>query len=153
MTSVRIQKAASSELETLMNWRMEVLHEVFSIPADADTSALEDANRRYYGSALVDGSHIACFAFLDNEIVGCGGVCLQREMPSPDNPNGLCGYLMNIYVRPAYRQIGIGEEIVKWLVCQARERLVTKIYLEASDSGQSLYQDLGFKRMENYMKL
>ena len=153
MKDILIQSAGLSDFETLMKWRMEVLHDVFSIPAEVDTSALEEANREYYQQSLEDGSHIACFALQNNETVGCGGICLQREMPSPDNRNGLCGYLMNIYVRPDNRQKGIGKEIVKWLIHQARERHVTKIYLETSESGQSLYQELGFAKIENYLKL
>lgn len=93
------------DIETLMPWRMEVLHCVFSIPADADTADLERANRYYYERHLPVGSHIACIASLDGEAVGCGGVCFYEEMPSPDNPCGRCAYLMNIC--PAYRGKGI----------------------------------------------
>jgi GNAT superfamily N-acetyltransferase len=150
---VTVRDVGLDELETLMAWRMKVLHDVFSIDADTDTSALESANREYYRHSLAHAGHIACFALVDDEIIGCGGVCLQQEMPSPDNPNGLCGYLMNIYVEPRCRQAGIGEQIVDWLIRQARKRNATKIYLEASEKGRALYEQMGFKTMADYMKL
>ncbi len=150
---VNIRQADASELKTLMQWRMEVLHAVFQIPDEESLPELHEANEEYYRAALADGSHIACFAEQNGTAVGCGGVCIFREMPSPDNPSGGCAYLMNIYTRSAYRGTGVGRKIVTWLVEKAREKGITKIYLESSDSARSLYQGLGFIPMENYLRL
>lgn len=89
---------------------MEVLHEVFSIPSERSVTELESENRRYYQTELPQGGHIACFAYVGEEIVGCGGICLYHEMPSPDNLNGKCAYLMNIYTRPQFRGHGHREQ-------------------------------------------
>lgn len=88
-----IRKADLADIDLLMKWRMEVLHEVFSIPASDPMEKLEQENRAYYQMKIPAGEHIACFACMDKEIVGCGGVCLYQEMPSPDNPGG------GIYIR------------------------------------------------------
>lgn len=148
-----IRRAAPEDIDLLMRWRMEVLREVFSIPQEQLTDGLEEENRLYYRRELASGGHIACFASVDGEIAGCGGICLYQEMPSPDNPAGKCAYLMNIYTRPQHRKRGIGETIVRWLVKQARQRGASKIYLEASEAGKALYQGVGFVAMKNMMKL
>ena len=150
---ILIQPATIQDLDLLMDWRMEVLHEVFHLPKDVDLSELTSENRKYYQEMLPTHQHIACFAKWQDEIVGCGSICIQKEMPSPDNPNGLCGYIMNIYTRKPYRQQGIGQRIVDWLIKQAKEMHVQKIYLEASVDGKPLYQKMGFHDMEDYMKL
>ena len=147
---VSIRRAEISELSILLRWRMEVLHAVFGLPEAEPLTALRAANEEYYRSALADGSHIACFAEQNDEIIGCGGVCLSREMPSPDNPTGRCAYLMNIYTRPAFRGAGAGRKIVAWLVEKARAEGITKIYLESTDGAKGLYEALGFVPMENY---
>ncbi len=152
---IEIIKADLRDLPILMEWRIRVLREVFSFPEDMDTTSLEQANRQYYKQHLRDGSHMACFARKTGTgvIVGCGGICYQEEMPSPDNSSGSCGYLMNIYTLPEYRKLGVGREIVKFLIWDAKRRGVEKIYLESSDSGRQLYQELGFSEMKGYMKL
>ncbi len=152
---IEIVKAALEDLPLLMEWRMRVLREVFSIPEDADTTLLEQANHQYYEHYLRENSHTACFAKESGTgiIIGCGGICYQAEMPSPDNINGSCGYLMNIYTLPEYRRAGVGRKIVKFLIRDAKDRKVGKIYLESSDSGRRLYQELGFSEMAGYMKL
>lgn len=153
MSETRIQKAALSDLDELITWRMEVLHDVFDIPRDEDVSALENANLEYYRRALREGGHIACFALYDGEKVGCGAICLQEEMPSPDNPSGSCAYLMNIYVRPPFRRHHIGTAIVEWLIGEARRSGAGKIYLETSDAGRGMYRHLHFHKMKDLMIL
>ena len=149
---ITIYRASLADLQELMRWRMTVLREVFHVPSGDPMTALEQENRAYYQTTLPVEEHIACFARIGAENVGCGGVCFYREMPSPDNPEGKCAYLMNIYTRPDERGRGVGRKIVAWLVRQAEERGITKIYLETSGSGRKLYQEMGFIDMEGYMK-
>lgn len=153
MSSIQIRKSSFSDLDELLAWRMEVLHEVFGIPQEADISALENANFEYYRHAFLDGSHIACFALYDGIKIGCGAACLQEEMPSPDNPSGKCAYLMNIYVRPQFRRLHIGTAIVEWLIKEARRNGAGKIYLETSDAGRKMYRRLHFQEMKDLMIL
>lgn len=150
---IKIHQAGINDLDILMEWRMEVLREVFAIPKDQSAAELEEENFLYYQEALLKGDHIACFAYVEEEIAGCGGMCLYREMPSPDNPTGECAYLMNIYTRPRFRGHGVGDTVVRWLVKQAVQRRIPKIYLETSDAGRPLYQEIGFQDMTDMMKL
>lgn len=150
---ILIRQASIMELEKLMEWRMEVLHDVFAIPENENTQDLYMANREYYQKSLQSGEHIAIFAEMDGVTIGCGGLCLYREMPSPDNPDGRCAYLMNIYTRKIYRGNGVGNTIVRWLVNYAKEQGITKIYLETSECGRALYEHIGFRDMQDYMKL
>lgn len=147
-----IRKATLEDMELLVEWRMEVLREVFSIPQNQPADHLRMENRRYYQRALQTNQHIACFACLDGTIAGCGGVCFYREMPSPDNPTGECAYLMNVYTRPRFRKRGIGKTLVQWLIGEARKRGVFKIYLESSEAGKDLYTRIGFVPMQGMMK-
>lgn len=137
------------DLDQLMNWRVEVIHNVFE--ADAD-SALLDANRQYYLRHIPDGSHIAFVASYDDKECGCGSICLTDELPSPDNPSGKCAYLMNIYVRKAFRKHGIAHKIVSHLVEEAKKRGCDKIYLETTADGKPVYTSLGFHDMADMMK-
>lgn len=150
---IQIRQATLEDMDLLMQWRMEVLHEVFAIPPEQSVTELEEENRQYYQKELPRGGHIACFACMGEEVVGCGGMCLYHEMPSPDNPNGKCAYLMNIYARPQFRRQGIGDRIVRWLIGQAEQRGITKIYLETSEDGRPLYREIGFTEMPDMMKL
>lgn len=154
---VEVKNAKIQDLDLLLNWRMEVLSNVFreefKLLTAEQINAIRENNRRYYLSEIPSGGHIACFAYRDGEIVGCGGVCIYDEMPSPDNLGGKCAYLMNIYTREEYRHQGIATRIVEHLIAEAKARNIEKIYLETSADGERMYRRLGFKDMKGYMKL
>lgn len=146
----KLEIVGISDIDELMSWRAEVIRAVFGIEA-SDT--LLQNNRDYYLRHIPDGSHIAVKAVSDGEDAGCGALCFHEELPSPDNPSGKCGYLMNIYVRPQHRNRGIAHEIVKSLVNKCKTRDCGKIYLETTKDAKSLYSSLGFQEMKAIMHL
>ncbi|MDE6417008.1 MAG: GNAT family N-acetyltransferase, partial [Duncaniella sp.] len=134
---------------TLLEWREEVLRCVFDLEPD---KKLLDANRVYYREHIADGTHVAIIAENDGEQCGCGGVCFSDELPSPDNPTGRCGYIMNVYVRPVFRRQGIAYKIVSRLIEEAKNHDCIKIYLESTHDGRPVYASSGFKEMNDMMK-
>ncbi|MGN8831696.1 GNAT family N-acetyltransferase [Selenomonas montiformis] len=150
-----IKRASLDELDMLMEWRMRVLAEVFSDSEQPDWEAIRKNNEDYYKETLSDGTHTACFAVNedDGKIIGCGGICYQKEMPSPDNLTGTNGYLMNIYTLPEYRGHGVGRRMVEFLIDDAKKRGTEKIYLESAKDAKHLYEEIGFSDMQDYMKI
>ena len=138
-----------TDLTELMRWRAEVIGHVFGVEPD---SSLLEANRRYYATNIPAGMHEAFVAECDGEECGCGAVCFSTELPSPDNPSGLCAYLMNIYVREPFRNKGIAYRIVSRLIDRAHGRGCGKIYLETTADGKPVYSSLGFRDMPDMMK-
>ena len=137
------------DLPTLMCWREEVIRHVFGQEPD---DRLLAANRHYYTRHIADVSHLAFVAAVGGEDTGCGAICLTDELPSPDNPSGRCAYLMNIYVREAFRRQGVAHQIVSCLIDEAKKRGCGKIYLETTTDGKPLYSSLGFRDMPDMMK-
>ncbi len=138
-----------TDLNELMRWRDEVIEHVFGEKADDD---LLRANRQYYEKHISDHSHLAFIAECDGEECGCGAICLTEELPSPDNHSGRCAYLMNIYVREAFRNKGIAHHLVSHLIEEAQKRGCGKIYLETTEDGKPVYSSLGFQDMPDMMK-
>lgn len=152
MTAVEVRELEHADLEEALAWRMEVLDCVFAEDEPWDEEAQREVNRRYYEHAL-GRTHCAFIASVNGEDAGCGALCLQEEMPSPDNPSGRNAYLMNVYTRPAFRGHGVGEAVVSRLIAAARKAGAGKIYLEATAMGEPLYTSLGFVPIEGMMKL
>ena len=154
---VEVKNVKIQDIDLLLDWRMEVLSHVFSDEFKSLTAeqieTIRENNRRCFLSEIPSGGHIACFVYRDGEIVGCDGVCIYDEMPSPDNLGGKCAYLMNIYTRPEYRHQGIATRVAEHLIAEAKARKIEKIYLETSADGERMYRRLGFKDMKGYMKL
>ncbi len=138
-----------TDIEELMDWREEVIDHVFGEMAG---DSLLRANRQYYEKHIADQTHLAFVAVCDGMECGCGGVCFTDELPSPDNQSGRCAYLMNIYVREAFRNKGIAHKIVSHLIDEAKKYGCGKIYLETTEDGKPVYSSLGFRDMPDMMK-
>ncbi len=137
------------DLTTLMDWRKEVIRNVFGVEQE---EKLIDANHHYYSQHIADGGHLAFIAEEDGVECGCGSLCLTEELPSPDNPSGRCAYLMNIYVREPFRNNGVAHQMVRHLIEEAKRRECGKIYLETTEDGKPVYSSLGFRDMPDMMK-
>ncbi len=167
-----LYQAHLDSLELVLKWRMRVLQDVFA-PLDPDLEKpLYSENEDYYKHHLADGSHL-CFFLIDQSkgafpnypaihgfqsnaldpaaIIGCGGICLWQEMPSPDNHNGQCAYLMNIYVLPEYRHHHAATFMIEQFIQICHKRQIGKIYLETSQAGRRLYTHCGFTPLADYM--
>ena len=155
--NIAIKELNEDDIELLLSLRMEVLSNVFSQEkkalSDSEWDDIRRENEDYYKEEFKKSGHVACAIYVSGELAGCGGVCLYREMPSPDNRSGKCAYLMNIYVRQQYRRQGLAREICNYLIEMAREKGAEKIYLESSNMAVELYRSLGFEDMNGYMKL
>ncbi|MBQ6005366.1 MAG: GNAT family N-acetyltransferase [Selenomonadaceae bacterium] len=155
--SATIRRLTERDIELLLELRMEVLSHVFSRERQemsaAEWDSLREKNREYYLAELNRGGHVALVAESDGKILGCGGVCIYDELPSPDNRSGRCAYLMNIYTRKPYRKHGVAKKICERLIKIAREHGAEKIYLETSEAAKALYHALNFVEMDGYLKL
>lgn len=149
---VEMRQLSRADIDEALQWRMEVLGDVFAEDEPWPHSTMRETNaaflEKHLGSDLIYG-----IASIDGEDVGCGAICMQSELPSPDNPSATSAYLMNIYTRAPFRGHGVGHGVVSWLVAKARELGAGKIYLEATDAGHPVYESLGFHTMEGMMKL
>lgn len=150
--SVEMRELGKRDLDEALDWRMEVLGDVFAEDEPWPHESVREANEAFLERHLSDGL-VYGIASIDGEEVGCGAFCIQSELPSPDNPSATSAYLMNIYTREAFRGQGVGHAIVAWLVAKARERGAGKIYLEATEAGCPVYEGLGFRAMDGMMKL
>ncbi len=151
--SIEYRWATADMLHMLVSTRIQVLRAANRLSGDTDMSLVEAQSRRYYETALADGSHAAILAFDGERFVGAGGVSYYRVMPTFHNPTGEKAYIMNMYVRPEYRRRGIATHILKLLVEDARLSGVTDVSLEATDAGRPLYQRYGFIPSEHEMTL
>lgn len=136
------------DIDSLVRWRKIVIESVFGHAPDFD---LIDENRRYFLEHIEDGTYFPLTAFYDEDEAGCAAACFYDELPSPDNSEGRCAKIMNVYVKPQYRGIGIARRMISLLVEEAGKRHCGKICLETTEEGRPIYKALGFAPMGDMM--
>ena len=151
--SIEYKWATPDMIDLLVSTRIEVLRAANLLSENVDMSEVAAHSEAYYRDALSDATHTAILAFDGDALVGAGGVSYYRVMPTFHNPTGRCAYIMNMYVRPAYRRRGIATAMLGLLVADARRRGAGRIGLEATNMGRPLYEKYGFIRAEGEMVL
>ncbi len=147
------KKADISDIDILMETRIEVLRAANQLPAEVDMSEVRHESCVYYKRALNDNTHTAYLVYDGDTVVGAGGVSFFQVMPTYHNPSGNKAYIMNMYTHPDYRRQGIAFKVLDMLVKECRERKITAVSLEATESGRTLYEKYGFIEMKHEMEL
>lgn len=137
----------------MIETRIEVLRAANQLPAEVDMSEVRHESCVYYKRALNDNTHTAYLVYDGDTVVGAGGVSFFQVMPTYHNPSGNKAYIMNMYTHPDYRRQGIAFKVLDMLVKECRERKITAVSLEATESGRPLYEKYGFIEMKHEMEL
>ncbi len=91
---------------------------------------------------VFSNSRYKCFIFDGSILIGAGRALAD----------GLdCSYICDIAVHPEYQGVGLGKQIVQYLIDQSRGH--KKIILYANPGKEGFYAKLGFKKMNTAMAI
>jgi GNAT superfamily N-acetyltransferase len=83
-------------------------------------------------------------ALVSREPVGMVSLFEYRRMPKPGQPDSCWGYVGNLFVRPEFRQRGIGTELLGRVVSMAGERQYARLVVSPSPAAMPLFHHAGF---------
>jgi GNAT superfamily N-acetyltransferase len=147
-----IRRATADDADEMARLRRDMQAELLT--TGGRTLSLDDAarhNRDYFREKLPSGEFVAFLAETGGVIAGTSGMVVYRAPPTPGNPTGVEGYIMNMYTVPAYRGQGIATRLLERLVEHARGLGARRVWLRASDFGRPVYERFGFGDDPHYM--
>ncbi|MCL1900873.1 MAG: GNAT family N-acetyltransferase [Firmicutes bacterium] len=147
---ISYRKADIKDADKLIGLRGALLMEIGNL-SEFERREIEAANRRYFNLALKDNSFISWIALNDDKIVATSGLCFSVVPPFLGCLDGKTAYIMNMYTVKEYRNQGIGAELLKRIVEEAKNLGYKKITLNATTVGRKLYEKFGFKEVNNSM--
>jgi ribosomal protein S18 acetylase RimI-like enzyme len=87
-------------------------------------------------------------ALVDGAVAGCGAL---RPLDTTDYPNAC--EMKRLYVRPAFRGLGLGRLLAEAIMDAARVNAYDHVLLDTLDemeAARTLYEDLGFREIAPY---
>ena len=146
---VQYRVTSKDDIELLMQSRLEMLREVNHLPTDyIFDEELVEKSREYFQNA--NQTTVLAIA---KSVIGCATLCYVDMMPTFSHPTGKRAHLMNVYTNKQYRRQGIAAQMLSMLIDEAREKGVTEISLDATESGRPLYKKFGFVESAECMVL
>jgi GNAT superfamily N-acetyltransferase len=141
---VRYRRANINDVESLVDYRVRFLNELYGHPEDDETKILRSL-RKYFREAIPSSSFVAWLAECDGKIVGTSGMVVW-QMPARYGglESGKLGYVLNMYTVPEARGKGICTRLLNELIKEARSLGLKYLHLHASEEGMSIYRKAGF---------
>ena len=146
---ITIVKAGKEQLPEVLAIRREMLAVVNNVPESGISDEIMRISEEYFGS----DAHTTTLAYCNGRLAGCASICWITVMPTYSHPTGKRAHIMNVYTRSEFRRMGAARKMVEFLLAEARERGVTYVSLDATESGRPLYEALGFNSSEESMGL
>jgi len=102
---------------------------------------------------LEHGDWIYWIAVDEGQILSHISVHLFRSVPKPFQLVSRYGYMTNVYTRPAYRNRGIGSELMRHVKQWAQKENVPFIIVSPSETSTAFYRRAGFTFETEFMEL
>ena len=96
----------------------------------------------------LEGCEGMTLATVDGQLAGC---CALRPMDAADYPNA--AEMKRLYVRPAFRGLGLGRQLAEAVLDAARPAGYGCVLLDTlndMEAARALYEDLGFEEIPPY---
>lgn len=156
-----IRRATLADLDVLSRHRCEMWENMGYF---ADEQTYEDVFircRPYFEKHLPTDGYVAWLVYptdAPETIVAGGGAEIHDVMPYPNkhgkaHPTGRKAHIVNIFTERDYRRKGLGKMVMETIIDWCKSENIGQITLNASDEGRSLYEGLGFYKVENNMRL
>jgi GNAT superfamily N-acetyltransferase len=144
MLTTRVATAADAALITHHRRRM------FVDAGRPDNQVLEvmaEAHRPWVARMIADGKYLGWLAEEDGQVVAGAGLLLLDWPPHPLDPEAtLRGYLLNVYVEPAYRRRKLASNLIELALAEARRRKIRVVALHSTEESRPLYVANGFRQ-------
>lgn len=143
--NITISKASNHDIQTLVDMRIRFALELSGIKPEEDIKKLKQQLFNYFSKATLNNICISFIATSEGQAVGIGSMQVREAPGNFRNPSGKWGYLMNMYTLPEYRRKGICQRILTLLMEEGKKVGITAFELHATQSGEIVYQQHGFK--------
>ena len=98
-------------------------------------------------------THTAFVAVDGDEVVGMAFLADLPRPPAAGVGRRLHGDLQSVYVRPPYRDAGVGTALVAAVVAEARRRGMTRLVVQSGTRAVTLYERAGFAASDRLLRM
>jgi ribosomal protein S18 acetylase RimI-like enzyme len=150
-----IREATFVDASMLARYRLQMFSEIEQQPTDDEATAFESHCRQTFEGLLRSGNCVAWLAEVPGESVPVGTLVMLKfpRLPTLNNSSTIEGYIINVYVVPAFRRKGIASALMLAAIDYSRRERFARIRLRATEAGQAVYEQVGFRLNDNVMEL
>ncbi|GAA2012351.1 GNAT family N-acetyltransferase [Catenulispora yoronensis] len=144
------RRAVPGDEGEILRLRHQMAHDVFGIAPPSADEANHVAALKLLRSWLEIGDEAGTVVFVidapDGEGLAASAIgAVDQRLPNMRNPSGLSGYVYGVCTDGRYRRRGYSRLVMRALLDWYTAQGIPRVELHASEYGDALYRELGFK--------
>ncbi len=143
-SSINFRIADKSDLDLIVEMRMDFIKEIQQCDDIGHIIKSSEENRNYFLQHFNNSTFIGFLGDYNNQTICCAGLLLYSLPPLIAKINRLQGHVLNFYTIPEYRNMGVGNSLMKFMIQKSREIGIDRLFLNSTKSGERVYKDNGF---------
>ncbi|MBD2839788.1 GNAT family N-acetyltransferase [Pseudomonas sp. JM0905a] len=142
-SGLKVRRLEPNDLEMICVHRETMFLEAGGVPSELQV--MSEHFRPWLRQRLADGRYYGFALLNDGQPVAAVGLMSIEWPPHPSHPSlDQRGYVLNVFVEPAYRRRGLASALMKLAEAEFARRGVSFAVLHATQAGRPVYEELGW---------
>jgi GNAT superfamily N-acetyltransferase len=141
MSDYRTRQATLDDAVALIHHRVAMFQDM---GLSFDQAALESAFRPWLAEMMPKGLYRAWVVEKTSDVVAGGGITIIQWPPGPRDLADRLAFVYNVYTEPEHRRRGLARTVMDAIHAWCRAERIQSVALNASRSGEPLYESMGY---------
>jgi GNAT superfamily N-acetyltransferase len=143
------KKTDIRDIDTLVELRLEFIKDIHPEHDDIHIENIRNGFVEYLKEHIQNNTYLGFLGIAGGEIVCSAGLLIYDLPPLYSEKPRKTGHVLNCFTKPSYRRRGYGHGLIEFIKVCARDEGISRLYLNATPSGYSLYEKAGFAEPED----
>ena len=143
------RKLCPNDMELFVKLRLDFITEFHKDVDKTEKEKIEKSLRDYFERHIGINDFIGIICECNGKVVSAAYLIIGEWPANRDFINGKIGTLLNVYTYPEYRKNGIGTNVTRRIIEEAKKQNVSIINLLATEDGKNVYKKTGFMETED----
>lgn len=148
-----IRRADTADLDLVTSLRLDFIADVRRLDRQSLDGAFAAATETFVGEGHADGTVLSWIAEEAGAAAGIVSLVLHTVPPRPEEPRTREGYVINMFVAPAFRRRGLGRALIDRCRSDAESMGLRRLVLHFTAEGRPLYEQVGFVSDDAWLQL
>ncbi|BBB89694.1 MAG TPA: GNAT family N-acetyltransferase [Methylomusa anaerophila] len=149
MSSVKYRETTMDDLDLLVKLRIDFILDIKPCNDSRLIAEVSRLTKDYFSGLIAKNQYFGFIGFIDEKTV-CGAGLFVYSLPPLYQPIiRTQGHVLNVFTYPEYRSKGYGKGLMDFIIEKAKEKQISRLFLNATKMGEPLYGKCGFAEPED----
>ena len=143
------RKLSHNDIDLFKRLRLDFIGEFHKDVDEEEKDKIKISLENYFNGHIEKDDFFGIICEHSGEVISVAFMTICEWPANRTFINGKIGTILNVYTYPKYRKNGIGTNVVKKIIDEAKKLNVSIINLLATEDGKNVYRKLGFIETED----